>query len=226
MCRRSCDLASVQKAVSWKVKRLVSAIWFDEMTSDAPLSICLLFTDNRLSQGIYFFVPLAFLISVNGIFFILTALKIREVQISVKNLTDRGDSHRHQNNFFAEKNKYALHSIIWCLMCRLFLFLFFAYMFLRRTICFSYSLFLRLFIIMGVTWLAEPISWAFAPESPYFLVTDVINQTQGFLIFVLFVLKPEVIQRIRKRFVLSHQLQCATHFVWSDLIVYHFMRIN
>lgn len=60
---------------------------------------------------------------------------------------------------------------------------------------------------MGVTWLTEPISWAFAPGSDYFIVTDVINQIQGLFIFVLFVLKPEVIRRIKKRFDSSHAMR-------------------
>lgn len=79
----------------------------------------------------------------------------------------------------------------------------------RRITCYSYSLFLRLFIIMGVAWLTEPISWAFAPDSNYFMVTDVINQSQGFLIFILFVLKPEVIRRIKQRF--DMVANCAAH---------------
>lgn len=65
-------------------------------------------TESRISQGIYFFVPLALIISVNAIFFILTALKIRKVQKGVKNITERGDSRRHQSSLAAEKNKFVI----------------------------------------------------------------------------------------------------------------------
>lgn len=49
----------------------------------------------------------------------------------------------------------------------------------------------------------EPISWAFAPDSMYFLATDIINQAQGLFIFALFVLKPKMLRRIKKRSVPS-----------------------
>lgn len=81
-----------------------------------------LFIENRISQGIYFFIPLALIISVNAIFFILTALKIREVQQCVKNITERDDSHRHQSSLTAEKDKYVI-----ILNCRFLLFFFFIF---------------------------------------------------------------------------------------------------
>lgn len=78
------------------------------MFPNNQLLIWIQFAENKISQGIYFFVPLALIISVNGVFFILTALKIRQVQKSVKTITERGDSHRHQSSLAAEKNKYVI----------------------------------------------------------------------------------------------------------------------
>lgn len=55
-------------------------------------------------------------------------------------------------------------------------------------------------MLMGVTWIAEGISYFASQGSPYFLITDIWNCAQGVLIFVLFVLKRRVLKLIRKRF--------------------------
>lgn len=64
---------------------------------------------------------------------------------------------------------------------------------------FSYSLYLRLFFVMGCSWTSESISWIAQSDSVYFVITDVLNLSQGFIIFILFVLKPDTISRLRKR---------------------------
>ncbi|KAG5672361.1 hypothetical protein PVAND_002494 [Polypedilum vanderplanki] len=62
-----------------------------------------------------------------------------------------------------------------------------------------YFLYLRLFIIMGVTWSMESISWVF--QSVWiFYVCDFLNCIQGLIIFILFVWKPKVKQLIIKRY--------------------------
>ncbi|XP_055702005.1 G-protein coupled receptor Mth2-like isoform X3 [Phlebotomus papatasi] len=63
-----------------------------------------------------------------------------------------------------------------------------------------FSLYLRLFIVMGVTWIMEAISWAVDPKSWVFYVSDVCNCLQGFFIFMLFVWKPKIKQLIIKRY--------------------------
>ena len=62
-----------------------------------------------------------------------------------------------------------------------------------------FSLYLRLFIVMGVTWLAEVISFALNLPEEYSYVTDVLNSLHGFFIFFLFVWKPKVRKLIVKR---------------------------
>lgn len=66
---------------------------------------------------------------------------------------------------------------------------------------FRYSLYLRLFIVMGVSWLAEVISYALPAGTAewYSYVTDIFNSLQGFFIFFLFVWKPKVKALIVKR---------------------------
>lgn len=62
-----------------------------------------------------------------------------------------------------------------------------------------FGLFFRLFIVMGVTWTMEAVSWIISPNGWYFYVTDLANAIQGVVIFVLFVMKPKVKELIIKR---------------------------
>uniref|UniRef100_A0A7G3B7S4 Uncharacterized protein n=1 Tax=Lutzomyia longipalpis TaxID=7200 RepID=A0A7G3B7S4_LUTLO len=63
-----------------------------------------------------------------------------------------------------------------------------------------FGLYLRLFIVMGVTWTMEVISWLIDPKSWIFYITDVCNCLQGFFIFMLFVWKPKIKKLIIKRY--------------------------
>lgn len=62
----------------------------------------------------------------------------------------------------------------------------------------KFILYLRLFIVMGVTWMMESVSFLF--KTPYiFYVTDVLNCLQGLLIFIFFVWKKKVRKLILRR---------------------------
>ncbi|KAL5291457.1 hypothetical protein ACFFRR_010700 [Megaselia abdita] len=66
-----------------------------------------------------------------------------------------------------------------------------------------FGLFLRLFIVMGVTWMMEIISYMVGDQSQYaklFYLSDICNAVQGFIIFALFVLKKKVKDLMTKRF--------------------------
>ena len=52
---------------------------------------------------------------------------------------------------------------------------------------------------MGVTWIAEVISWALQLPEEYSYVTDILNSLHGFFILFLFVWKPKVWALIVKR---------------------------
>ncbi|XP_063708182.1 G-protein coupled receptor Mth2-like isoform X2 [Culicoides brevitarsis] len=65
---------------------------------------------------------------------------------------------------------------------------------------YRFMLYLRLFVIMGVTWSWEVISWYVSPESPWFYVTDLINCSQGILIFLLVVCNDKVRKLVIKRY--------------------------
>lgn len=62
-------------------------------------------------------------------------------------------------------------------------------------------LYLKLFIVMGVNWSAEIISWALDPNGTRFVwyITDIGNSLQGVLIFFIFVCKTRVLRLLNKR---------------------------
>ncbi|KAJ6642045.1 G-protein coupled receptor Mth2 [Pseudolycoriella hygida] len=122
---------------------------------------------SRLSEFLYLYLPIILIMTSNSTFFILTALKIRKVQIEMSRVTAKEDSRRHQKHLDNEKAKFGL--------------------------------FFRLFIVMGVTWTMEAISWIISPGGWYFYVTDLTNAVQGVVIFFLFVMKPKVKELIIKR---------------------------
>nr|XP_036217277.1 G-protein coupled receptor Mth2-like isoform X5 [Bactrocera oleae] len=67
-------------------------------------------------------------------------------------------------------------------------------------------LFFRMFIVMGIGWLLEIISYMVGNNSKYallFAATDVYNASQGLIIFVLLVVKKKVLMLIKKRFIKS-----------------------
>lgn len=120
-----------------------------------------------LSEFIYLYLPTILILCTNIIFFILTAKKIRHVQIDLARITAKEESQMHKANLQREKDRY--------------------------------TIFLRLFIIMGVTWCMEPISWMISPDHWSFYLTDACNCIQGVLIFLLFVMKRKIYRLLRQR---------------------------
>lgn len=67
---------------------------------------------------------------------------------------------------------------------------------------FSVWLFFRMFIVMGIGWLLEIISYMVGNNSNcalLFAITDVYNASQGLIIFILLVVKKKVLMLIKKR---------------------------
>ncbi|XP_043641485.1 probable G-protein coupled receptor Mth-like 3 isoform X1 [Drosophila teissieri] len=66
----------------------------------------------------------------------------------------------------------------------------------------TYALFLRLFIIMGLSWSLEIISFSLSKNAAWakaFIVADYFNWSQGTVIFVLFVLMPRTLKLLKER---------------------------
>ncbi|XP_023288842.1 G-protein coupled receptor Mth2 isoform X3 [Orussus abietinus] len=65
-----------------------------------------------------------------------------------------------------------------------------------------FNLYLKLFIVMGISWSMEIISWLFEESSPKYIwyVSDIGNTLQGVIIFVIFVWKSKIKRLLLKRF--------------------------
>lgn len=57
----------------------------------------------------------------------------------------------------------------------------------RRSRAHRLALYMKLFIVMGISWTFEPISGAFQVHSVVWLITDYVNALQGVLILLLLV---------------------------------------
>ncbi|XP_024893871.1 probable G-protein coupled receptor Mth-like 3, partial [Temnothorax curvispinosus] len=57
-----------------------------------------------------------------------------------------------------------------------------------------FNLYLKLFIVMGINWSMEIISWVFETNSPAYIwyLTDLTNTLQGLIIFIIFVWKEKI----------------------------------
>ncbi|XP_067203245.1 probable G-protein coupled receptor Mth-like 3 isoform X2 [Linepithema humile] len=64
-----------------------------------------------------------------------------------------------------------------------------------------FSLYLKLFIVMGINWSMEIVSWLIksAPQYVWYL-TDLTNTLQGLIIFIIFVWKEKIKRLLLKRF--------------------------
>ncbi|CAG0901853.1 unnamed protein product [Darwinula stevensoni] len=61
-----------------------------------------------------------------------------------------------------------------------------------------FSIYLKLFVVMGVTWLAEVLSWKIGPSSAWYIF-DIINALQGSFIFFIFACKKRVFHQLKDR---------------------------
>ncbi|XP_071542012.1 uncharacterized protein [Panulirus ornatus] len=62
----------------------------------------------------------------------------------------------------------------------------------RLRLCF------KLFLVMGISWMAEIISFQMGPSTVWY-ISDVFNCFQGFIIFLIFILKPKILEAVRAR---------------------------
>ncbi|CAL4136964.1 unnamed protein product, partial [Meganyctiphanes norvegica] len=62
----------------------------------------------------------------------------------------------------------------------------------RLRLCF------KLFLVMGISWLAEIASFELGPQTVWY-ISDVFNCFQGFIIFLIFILKPKILKAVRAR---------------------------
>jgi hypothetical protein len=58
---------------------------------------------------------------------------------------------------------------------------------------------IKLFIVMGISWLLEVIATIFDYPPELWYVSDIFNCLQGLLIFIIFVCKRKVLNAVKKR---------------------------
>ncbi|XP_050447946.1 G-protein coupled receptor Mth2-like isoform X6 [Cataglyphis hispanica] len=65
-----------------------------------------------------------------------------------------------------------------------------------------FNLYLKLFIVMGINWSMEIVSWLFDKSVPTYIwyLTDLTNALQGLIIFIIFVWKEKIKRLLLKRF--------------------------
>ncbi|XP_070162887.1 G-protein coupled receptor Mth2 isoform X2 [Polyergus mexicanus] len=65
-----------------------------------------------------------------------------------------------------------------------------------------FNLYLKLFIVMGINWSMEIVSWLFDKSAPTYIwyLTDLTNTLQGLIIFIIFVWKEKIKRLLLKRF--------------------------
>ncbi|KAG6444469.1 hypothetical protein O3G_MSEX003410 [Manduca sexta] len=121
---------------------------------------------NWLSEFVYFFTPVLFLVVSNVIFFSVTAHRIRSIRQETAIL--KGAESSRSDKLKKDKQRYALY--------------------------------LKLFMVMGVNWTVELISFAVGGSNWYWIVVDISNIALGVVIFFIFVWKKKVRGLVQKRF--------------------------
>lgn len=130
-------------------------------------------------------------LSVNMVFFILTARKIHKIQKGLKNVIEGKESHRHKGGVNAEKEKYTQYPLIPS-KTNINILISLSVDFMR-----SNSFILRLYIVTNdIAWLLQLFLNMLVPDTNY---VNVLDSLQGFLIFVWFVLRPDIVRDIKKR---------------------------
>ncbi|KAJ8927957.1 hypothetical protein NQ314_019590 [Rhamnusium bicolor] len=143
------------------------------------------FLEDKLPNLLYFYGPMAILITINIILFILTAVKIQKVKKETSMLK-HSDSKRHtyeddKQNFTEHVNK-------------------------KTNALYRFNLYLKLLFAMGINWAMEIISWAViwkmgeqVPSYVWYL-TDFCNAMYGAFIFFIFVFKKKIWKSLQKRY--------------------------
>lgn len=89
----------------------------------------------------------------------------------------------------------------------------------------SSILFMRLFVIMGISWIMEQISFFISTDDQncYFLIFDIWNTLQGVPLFILFVMKRRTWNLIKSRFVHNESINSI---VLNNHIEFFFLKIR
>ncbi|KAL1132465.1 hypothetical protein AAG570_010420 [Ranatra chinensis] len=64
---------------------------------------------------------------------------------------------------------------------------------------FRFNLYLKLFVVMGINWVMELVSWVVKGPQQIWYLTDITNTLQGVFIFVIFVCKRRIFRLINQK---------------------------
>lgn len=133
-----------------------------------------LFISDKGSFLVYLYGPIAVLILSNIVFFIMTAVLLYRASIDAAFAVNSAHA----------KQKYDSLSVFF-INDLMIIILFYLHV-CRFRVIFS------LFILMGVSWMMEVISFAVGGSAYIWIPTDILNILTGVFIFVIFVCKPNV----------------------------------
>lgn len=69
----------------------------------------------------------------------------------------------------------------------------------KRLKIFRLILYAKLFLLMGLTWVTEIVSWAFGGPDYYWYFSDTINLLRAVFIFILFICKKPVLLSLKRK---------------------------
>ncbi|XP_075220895.1 G-protein coupled receptor Mth2-like isoform X2 [Lycorma delicatula] len=78
------------------------------------------------------------------------------------------------------------------------------------------NLYFKLFLVMGITWVTEPISWIFNEKpSILWIICDCINLLQGIPIFIIFVCKKRYLEAVKSKLFSSYRRESTATSPYS-----------
>lgn len=150
----------------------------------------LIFTGAFVPQLLFFYLPVSIIIGLNIVLFIALVMQLYQSR-------QRGSQMRHSHENMSEtQNTFNCKRTDEWVNCGHF-----GFKSIQLNI-FSVRLYLLLFLVAGVAWILEIISFLTPPDTIIYLIIDIWYCLQGILIFILLVLRRPVVQLIKERFIL------------------------
>ncbi|CAH0585538.1 unnamed protein product [Chrysodeixis includens] len=173
--KRFCCYAGYAFGVPTVLTVILGALEFSDLPMQHPLlpklrlQGCFLYGTSKL---IYLYGPIVVLCVANLIFFTLTAIKIAQIKRDTEMLRSKDSSTHDQDRKDTQRMNLS---------------------------CSRFSLYVKLFAVMGVNWILEVVS-SFYPEADFFWqFSDAYNVLVGLIIFIIFVCKKKTFKLIKKR---------------------------
>ncbi|KAF2357826.1 GPCR family 2 secretin-like [Trinorchestia longiramus] len=136
-------------------------------------TVCHIPTNDHVARWVYMYCPMLILLAINAGLFVHVAVSLVRQQRENARVLQGTESQARAGGKASQSGGKVKESAILCL---------------------------KLFVVMGVTWVTEIISFTDGNPCYVWLVTDVINCLRGLFIFLIFVCKRDVIKKMSCRF--------------------------